>query len=39
MTWRAFDAIGFHAVRASANSTFFASGSDGRVAVYRATSH
>lgn len=39
LTWRAFDSTGFHAVRASANSVFFASGSDGRVAVYHGTGH
>lgn len=38
-TWRAFDATGFHAVRASANSVFYASGGNGRIAVYHGTSH
>jgi photosystem II stability/assembly factor-like uncharacterized protein len=36
-TWSAFDATGFHAVRATRDGTFFASGSDGRVGVYHAT--
>ena len=34
VTWRAFDATGFHAVRVSPEGTFYASGSDGRVSVY-----
>lgn len=38
-SWRLFDRTGFHAVRASANSTFFASGSNGRIAIYRASTH
>lgn len=37
-TWGAFDTAGYHAVRVSRLGTFFASGSDGRVAVYRRTS-
>ncbi len=37
--WKAFDHVGFHAVRASANSVFYASGSEGRIAVYHGTSH
>lgn len=36
LTWLPFDTAGFHAVRASRDGTFFASGSDGRVAVYHA---
>lgn len=35
-TWQPFDPTGFHAVRAAADGTFFASGSEGRLAVYRA---
>lgn len=38
-SWRSFDSVGFHAVRASANSVFYASGDRGRIAVYHATSH
>jgi photosystem II stability/assembly factor-like uncharacterized protein len=33
-SWEPFDRVGFHAVRASADGTFFASGGDGRVAVF-----
>jgi photosystem II stability/assembly factor-like uncharacterized protein len=36
VTWAAFDRLGFHAVRASADGVFFASGSDGRVARFDA---
>ncbi len=39
LTWRAFDATGFHAIRASANGVFFATGSDGRIGVYHGSSH
>jgi photosystem II stability/assembly factor-like uncharacterized protein len=38
-TWRPFDRTGFHAVRASANSVFYASGAGGRMAVYHGSSH
>lgn len=34
ITWRPFDSTGFHAIRASANSVFFATGSEGRIGVY-----
>ena len=37
--WTPFDTAGFHAVRASRDGTFFASGSEGRLAVYHASSH
>jgi photosystem II stability/assembly factor-like uncharacterized protein len=35
-SWAPFDAVGFHAVRASRDGVFYASGSGGRVAVYDA---
>ncbi|MBK8250283.1 MAG: hypothetical protein IPK85_23250 [Gemmatimonadetes bacterium] len=38
-SWRPFDRTGFHAVRASANSVFYASGANGRIGVYQGTSH
>ncbi len=34
-TWRAFDQLGFHAVRASPNAVFYASGANGRIGVWR----
>jgi hypothetical protein len=36
--WMAFDSNGFHAVRASRDGIFYASGSDGRVATFDARS-
>lgn len=35
-SWMAFDPVGFHAVRATRDGIFYASGSDGRVAVFEA---
>ena len=39
MTWSPFDAVGFHAVRASIDGIFYASGSDGRLARFDARAH
>lgn len=37
-SWTPFDAVGFHAVRASRDGVFYASGSGGRIAVHDARS-
>jgi hypothetical protein len=34
--WAAFDTTGFHAVRASRDGIFYASGSGGRIAKFNA---
>ena len=36
LTWARFDSVGFHAVRASRDGLFAASGSDGRLALFDA---